>query len=106
MSSTTCGHTTRRPEAAFGPDLAAIDKQLRDYSRNTSMTSGGIELGECRAVTLPAGKPVAELDALATSSTLMLTTRLAPDRIRPLVESLARREPQSARPAILAARLA
>jgi len=36
----------------------------------------------------------------------MLETRLAPDRIRPLVESLTRREPNSARPAILAARLA
>ena len=92
--------------AAFGPDLGVIDKQLRDYSRNTSMASGGIAIGEIRAVTLPAGKPVAELDALANIIDIMLATRLAPDRIRPLVESLARREPKSARPAIFAARLA
>src|SRR6185295_9174478 len=83
-----------------------IDKQLRDYSRNTSMASGGITIGEVSAVTLPAGKPVAELDALANIIDIMLATRLAPDRIRPLVESLARREPKSARPAIFAARLA
>ena len=90
----------------FGTDSAAIDKQLRTYSRNTRMMSGGIGLGTLPPVTLPAGKPVAELDALATIVELMINTRLAPDRIRPLVESLARREPQSARPAILAARLA
>ena len=64
------------------------------------------KLGEVPAVTLPAGKPVAELDALANIIDLMLATRLAPDRIRPLVESLARREPKSARAAIFAARLA
>jgi len=91
---------------AFGPDLGVIDKQLREYSRNTSMASGGIALGELPAVTLPPAKPVAELDALANIIDLMLTTRLAPDRIRPLVESLARREPKSARAAIFAARLA
>jgi hypothetical protein len=90
----------------FGTDLTAIDKQLRDYSRNERMMSGGMNLGELPVVTLPVGKPVAELDALATIADLMLETRLAPDRIRPLVESLTRREPNSARPAILAARLA
>jgi hypothetical protein len=91
---------------AFGPDLGVVDKQLRDYSRNTSMASGGIAIGEIPAVTLPAGKAVPELDALANIVDIMLVTRLAPDRIRPLVESLARREPKSARPAIFAARLA
>jgi hypothetical protein len=91
---------------AFGPDLGVIDKQLRQYSRNTSMASGGIAIGDVPAVTLPAGKPVAELDALANIIDSMLTTRLAPERIRPLVESLARREPKSARAAIFAARLA
>ena len=30
----------RGARTAFGPDLAVIDKQLRDYSRNTSMASG------------------------------------------------------------------
>jgi hypothetical protein len=91
---------------AFGTDLGLIDKQLREYSRNTHMMSGSINFGELPVVTLPASKPVAELDALAAITDLMIETRLAPDRIRPLVESLARREPDSARPAILAARLA
>jgi hypothetical protein len=91
---------------AFGEDLGVIDKQLRDYSRNTHMMSGAVQLGELPVVTLPAAKPVAELDALAAITDLMIETRLAPDRIRPMVESLARREPNSARPAILAARLA
>ncbi len=93
-------------DSSFGADLGVIDKQLRDYSRAKRMMSGGINLGALPAVTLPAGKPVAELDALATITNLMIETRLAPDRIRPMVESLARREPDSARPAILAARLA
>ena len=93
-------------ELTFGADLTAVDKQLRDYSRSKNMMSGGINLGELPVVTLPEGKPVAELDALATIADLMLETRLAPDRIRPLVESLTRRESNSARPAILAARLA
>ena len=91
---------------AFGPDLSVIDKQLRDYSHNTSMASGGIAIGEVPGVTLPAGKPVAELNAVANIIDCMIATHLAPDRIRPLVESLARREPKSARPAIFAARLA
>jgi len=91
---------------AFGPDLGLIDKQLREYSHNTSMSSGSIALGELPAVTLPAAKPVAELNALANIIDLMLITRLAPHRIRPLLESLARREPKSPRAAIFAARLA
>ena len=91
---------------AFGPDLGVIDKQLREYSRDTTLSSGAIALGDIPAVTMPAAKPVPELDALANIIDIMLTTHLAPDRIRPLVESLARREPQSARPAIFLARLA
>ena len=90
----------------FGADLASVDKQLRDYSRNKHMMSGGLDLGALPVLTLPAGKPVAELDALAIITDLMIETRLAPDRTRPMVESLARREPNSARGSILAARLA
>lgn len=90
---------------AFG-DLAAIDKQLRAYSRDSSMHSGGVTLGEYPEVSLPAGKPLAELDALALVADLMLETRQPADRTRPLLESLARREPQSARAAVLAARQA
>jgi hypothetical protein len=90
----------------FGDDLTVVDKQLRDYSRNKQMMSGGIKFTEMPVVTLPEGKPVADLDAMAMIVDLMLETRKEPDRIRPLVESLARREPNSARPAILAARLA
>jgi hypothetical protein len=91
--------------AAFG-DLGAIDKQLRAYSRNSDMHSGGITLGDFPEVTLPAGKPMSETDALALIADLMLETRQPAQRARPLIDSLARREPQSARAAILAARQA
>ncbi|HEU5136069.1 MAG TPA: hypothetical protein VFU13_13045 [Steroidobacteraceae bacterium] len=92
-------------KTAFG-DLAAIDQKLRAYSRSSNLHSGGLTLGEVPEVVLPPGKPVAELDALAIVADLMIETRLAPDRIRPVVESLTRRAPDSARFAVLAARLA
>ena len=99
-----------QPEAArlsFGPDLGVPDKMLRDYSRNTNMSSGAIALGEVSEVTLPAGKPLAENDAYAVFINLMLETRgIGPDRVRPLIQALARREPGSARAAIFEARLA
>ena len=91
--------------AAFG-DLAAADKLLRDYSRDTRMNSGTLNLGEIPQFQLGEGKPVAELDALAQIIDLMFGMRAGPDRIRPLIESLARREPKSARAAIFKARLA
>lgn len=91
--------------AAF-TDLAAADRQLRDYSRETRRASGALSLGEIQSFELGEGKPVAELDALAQIIDLMFNMRAAPDRIRPLVESLERREPKSARGAIFAARLA
>jgi tetratricopeptide (TPR) repeat protein len=90
----------------FGPDLSVVDKQLREYSRSKQIMSGGLKLGDLPPVTLPEGKPVADLDAQAMLADLMLETRKAPDRVRPLVESLARHEPNSARTAILEARLA
>jgi hypothetical protein len=89
----------------FG-DLTAVDQQLRAYSRSSNLHSGGLTLGEVPEVVLPPSKPVAELDALAIIADLMIETRVAPERTRPVVESLARREPGSARVAILAARLA
>ncbi|MBC8026410.1 MAG: hypothetical protein H7Y89_10485 [Steroidobacteraceae bacterium] len=99
-----------QPEAArtaFGPDLSSADKMLRDYSRRTDMSSGAITLGEIPPVTLPEGKPLSENDAYAVYIDLLLETRsLGPDRVRPLVEALARREPNSARSAIFEARLA
>lgn len=88
------------------PDLAAADKLLRDYSRNPRLMSGAIRLGELPVVTLPAPKPVSETDALAIMINLMMETQMAPDRTRPLVEALLRREPQAARSHIFAARLA
>jgi hypothetical protein len=91
---------------AFGADLTVPDKLLRDYSRKSNLSSGGINLGDVPAITLPEGKPLEELDAIAILADLMLESRLPPDRIRPLVESLQRREPGAARSAILAARLA
>src|SRR5688572_26603181 len=90
----------------FGSDLAAIDKLLRDYSRNRRMMSGAIDLGDQPPVTLAAGTPVSETDALAIIADLAIETHNSPERIRPLVESLQRREQGTARPDILAARVA
>jgi hypothetical protein len=91
---------------AFGADLGAVDRQLREYSRNNHMSSGGMTLGEVPPSSLSAGKPVDPLDALAILADVMLESRVYPDRIRPLVESMSRREPKAARSAIFAARLA
>jgi tetratricopeptide (TPR) repeat protein len=98
-----------REEAAistFGTDLAAIDKQLYDYSRRSTLSTGGLKVAQAASLQLGAGVPLSEVDAVARIADLMLETRVAPDRIRPLVESMARREPDAARTAILAARLA
>ncbi len=97
-----------QPQAAtdaFG-DLAAIDKLLRDYSHASTIAGGGLNLGEVPPVEMPAGKSLDDVDAMAVLADVMLETRLAPGRIRPLVESLERRDPNVARAAILAARLA
>ena len=57
-------------------------------------------------ITIAARDGASHAEANTIVADLMIETRLAPDRIRPVVESLARREPGAARPAILAARLA
>jgi tetratricopeptide (TPR) repeat protein len=90
---------------AFG-DLGAIDQQLRDYSRSNKMKSGGLSFGQVPEVTLPAPRALSDFEALALVADLMLDTRLDANRTRPLVESLVRRQPDSARASILAARLA
>jgi tetratricopeptide (TPR) repeat protein len=90
---------------AFG-DLAAVDNQLRSFSRSRNIASGALALGETPAVNLGAPKPLSEFDSAATFANLMLDSRFSPERIRPLVESLGRRDPNAARAAILAARLA
>jgi tetratricopeptide (TPR) repeat protein len=90
---------------SFG-DLGAADKLLRDYSRRSTLAQGAMDLGEVQAVALPEGTPLDEVDAIAVLADLMLETRLAPDRIRPLVESLERRDPDKARAAIFSVRLA
>ena len=90
---------------SFG-DLAAADKLLRDYSRQNTLTRGGMDLGEMPQVKLPAGSALAEMDTLATLAGVMLDSRLPPGRVRPLVDSLERRDPNKARAAILAARVA
>src|SRR5215831_3278321 len=92
--------------AAFGDDLSQIDKQLREFMATSDRHSGAIKLSEVPAVDLPAGTPVDELDMLATIADLMLESHEAADRIRPLIESLGRRDRNPARAAILAARLA
>jgi len=92
-------------KSTFG-DLAAADDLLRKYSRNNHMMSGATQLEGLPEVKLPPPKPVSETDALAIFVDVMLETRMGPDRIRPLVESLQRREPDAPRSHILAARLA
>ncbi len=91
---------------SFGTDLEAIDRQLREYSRKNDLRSGALKMDDIPAVELPAGQPVAANDAYALLIDLMLETRGHPDRIRPLVAALSKREPKSARAAILTARLA
>ena len=91
--------------ATFG-DLMAADKLLRDYSRAKSIAGGGLPLGDVPDVQLPAPKPLSEADAMSIFADLMLESRNSPERIRPLVQSLERRDPNRARAAILAARLA
>ncbi len=65
-----------------------------------------MELGEAPPVTMPAGKSLDDTDTMAILADLMLEIHVAPDRVRPLVESLGRRDPNPARAAVLAARLA
>ena len=90
---------------AFG-DLAVANNLLRDYSRQSKLHSGGVTLSEIPAVTLPTGIPLSEMDTLAILAGVMLDSRFPPARIRRLVDSLERRDPNKARAAILAARVA
>jgi len=90
---------------AFG-DLAAIDAQLREYSRRRVKYSGAMNLGEVPAATVAEGKRIAELDTFALFADAMLEVRLPPERARPLVEWLQAHDSQKARAALLAARLA
>ena len=90
----------------FGADLEPINGKLRSYARKSNMNSGAIELGAVPEIILPKAEPLSEVDGLAVLIDVMLATRLAPARIRPLVESMKRRAPDSARSYILAARLA
>lgn len=90
----------------FGSDLSVYDKQLRDYARQSEHSSGVLNIGELPAPVIAEGKPLDPVDAIAILADMMLETGRAPERIRPLVESLERRDPNKARAAILAARLA
>jgi hypothetical protein len=89
----------------FG-DLAAIDAQLREYSRRRVKYSGAMNLGELPPATIAEGKPIAELDTFALLADVMLEARIPPERARPLVEWLEAHDSAKARAAILAARLA
>jgi len=90
----------------FGADLSVYDKQLRDYARQSEHNSGSINLGEVPAPFIAEGKPLEPVDGIAILADMMLETGRSPDRIRPLVERLERQDPNKARTAILAARLA
>lgn len=90
---------------AFG-DLAAADKLLRAYSKNTRKGSGLLPLAEVRPFELGEGRAVSEPEALARIIDLMFSMHASPDRIRPLVDAIAKLEPRSARSAIAKVRLA
>lgn len=90
---------------AFG-DLAAVDGQLREYSRNKRMNSGAINLGELPPVTIAEGVPMSDPDVYETLADVMIEIRNPPARVQPLVDAMQKREPNAARPHILAARLA
>jgi tetratricopeptide (TPR) repeat protein len=65
-----------------------------------------MDLGPVPEVTLPAPQPMSDGDAYAALIDVMLVTRVASERIRPLLETLQKREPNAARSWILTARLA
>ena len=90
---------------SFG-DLAAADKLLFDYSRRSSLPQGGMTLSDLPQATFPAGVPLDEMAAMSILAGVMLDSRLPPGRVRPLVDSLERRDPNKARAATLAARVA
>jgi hypothetical protein len=91
---------------AFGDDLSLVDKQLRDYLLSTPHHPGHIKLGLLPAVNLPSGQPLTEFDAIATIANVALESDLPLDRVRPLVNSMEKRDPNVARAAIFSARLA
>ncbi len=91
---------------AFGSDLSLVDKQLRDYLLRDAHHPGHIKLSHVPAMNLPTGEPLTEFDAMATLANVALVSSLPPNRVRPLVESMEKRDPNVARAAIFSARLA
>lgn len=91
---------------AFGTDLSLVDKKLRAYLLSGAHHPGRIKLGHVPAVNLSTGEPLSELDAMATVADFMIEFGLAAERIRPLVDSLGRRDQNATRAATLSARLA
>jgi tetratricopeptide (TPR) repeat protein len=90
---------------SFGEDLAAVDKKLFDYSRRPSLAQGLLNIGEPPPLTLGAARPLSETEALASIADVMMEIRLSPERTRPLVDAVGKRE-QSARAETLQMRLA
>lgn len=91
---------------AFGEDLSVPDKWLRDYVRESGMSSGLVNIPVQPPVELGPGTPLDPVETMAIFADLMLSMGQSPDRVRPLIESLERRDPNKARAAIFAARLA
>jgi len=91
---------------AFGADLSQVDARLKAYSRQRNLNSGAMALGEIPPITIAEGKPISEVDTLSFLAGFLFDTRQSPERVRPLVEALERRDPNKARAAIHAARLA
>jgi len=91
---------------SFGGDLAAVDRKLREYSRRRTLNQAALPLGPIPPVSLSEGVALDEPETLAMFASVLLEMNVPPDRIRPLVDALQRREPDSARTAVLMARLA
>jgi tetratricopeptide (TPR) repeat protein len=91
---------------AFGNDLAAVDQQLRAYSRRKGYNVGSIRIGTATPLTMGAGRPLGDVETLTTIADVMLEMRLAPDRIRPLIETVSTLDPASVQNALLTIRLA
>ncbi|HEU4592323.1 MAG TPA: hypothetical protein VFS13_15555 [Steroidobacteraceae bacterium] len=92
--------------SSFGSDLSAIDKRIRASLLKETHRLAVIKLDMVPAFKLGAGEVLSELDAMSLLAELMLESESPTDRIRALLESLERRDPDVARAAILTAKLA
>jgi tetratricopeptide (TPR) repeat protein len=92
--------------STFGSDLTAIDKRVRASLLKESHRQAVIRLDAVPQVKLGPGEVLGEMDAMSLLAEVMLESDAPSDRIRTLLESLQRRDPNVARTSVLVARLA